>query len=211
MKAPDPDAPNPRRHAPAALRNRDAILPVLTRELPTHGTVLEIASGSGEHAAHFAPILNEGLRWQPSDLDDGARASIDAHARDTGCARIAPALLVDVTRDAWWSELPGDVAAIFCANMIHIAPFAATRGLMAGAGRLLPAGAPLILYGPYRREGRHTADTNEAFDESLRERNPAWGVRDLEGEVAPEAEAAGLALAAVVPMPANNLIVVFRR
>lgn len=211
MKAPDPNAPNPRRQAPAALRNRDAILPILTRELPARGTVLEIASGSGEHAAHFAPRLAGGLRWQPSDLDDGARASIDAHAGDSGCARIAPALLVDVTRGDWWSDLPGDIAAIFCANMIHIAPFAATRGLMAGAGRLLSAGAPLILYGPYRRDGRHTADTNAAFDESLRERNPAWGVRDLEGDVVPEAEAAGLSLAAVVPMPANNLIVVFRR
>lgn len=205
---PDPNAPNPRRHAPAALRNREALLPVLHRHLPAAGTVLEIASGSGEHAAFFAPRLDASITWQPSDLDAAAAASIDAHAGDSGCARIAPALILDVCAAAW----PIDTAAaIFCANMIHIAPIEALHGLMAGAGRILGPDGRLILYGPFKRDGRHTADSNEGFDQSLRERNPRWGVRDLEGEVVPAAATNGLTLSAVEVMPANNLSVVFAR
>lgn len=202
-----------RRHAPATLRNRDPILAVLRRRLPPRGLVLEVASGSGEHAAYFAPQLAAELVWTPSDADPSALASIDAHAAAAraaapGGARIAPALLLDAAAQRWPIARAD---AIFCANMIHIAPWAAAAGLFAGAGRVLAPGGPLILYGPFRRAGRHTAPSNAAFDESLRRRDPAWGVRDLEQEALPAAEAAGLALDAVEETPANNLCVVLRR
>ncbi|MCR9219230.1 MAG: class I SAM-dependent methyltransferase [Alphaproteobacteria bacterium] len=202
-----------RRHAPATLRNRDPILAVLRRRLPPRGLVLEVASGSGEHAAHFAPRLAADLVWTPSDADPSALASIDAHAAAAsaeapGGARIAPALLLDAAAQDWPIAR---AEAIFCANMIHIAPWAAAAGLLAGAGRVLTPGAPLILYGPFQRAGLHTAPSNEAFDESLRLRDSAWGVRDLEEEVLPAAETAGLALDSVEEMPANNLCVVLRR
>lgn len=200
---------DPRRHAPATLRNREALLPVLAAHLPGAGAVLEIASGSGEHAAFFAPRLAPEILWRPSDADPEALASIDAHAAASDAPeKIAPALALDVTARPW----PIDrAAAVFCANMIHIAPWAAAEGLFRGAGAILPAGAPLILYGPFRRDGAHTADSNQAFDDSLKARDPRWGVRDLEGEVAPLAQAHGLALAAIEAMPANNLTVVFRK
>jgi hypothetical protein len=202
------DTTDPRRHAPATLRNRDALLEVLRRHLPKRGTVLEIASGSGEHAAYFIPRLAETLTWQPSDPEAGARVSIDAHAGAARTERIAPALALDVMA-ADWPVAAAD--AIFCANMIHIAPLDAVARLMGGAGRILPAGGPLILYGPFRRHGDHTAPSNEAFDDHLRMRDPRSGVRDLEGEVLPQAKRAGLALEATEAMPANNLTVVFRK
>lgn len=192
-----------RRHAPAALRNRDAILAVLRRHLPAAGLLLEVASGTGEHAAHFAAAL-PGITVQPSDPDAGARASTDAHAAATGLANIRPALAIDVT--APWPIDHAD--ALLCCNMIHIAPWAATPALIAGAARVLPAGAPLLLYGPFLRGGRHTAPSNAAFDDSLRARDPRWGVRDLDAVIA---LAADFDVAAVEAMPANNLTVVFRR
>lgn len=200
---------DPRRYAPAAARNRDAILAVLPAYLPETGTVLEVASGTGEHAVHFATHLGEGLTWLPSDGDPDAVPGIDAHAAAAGCARIGPARALDVCRPDWQADIAFD--AIFCANMIHIAPFAALEGLLRGAGAGLPPGGPLMLYGPFRRDGAHTAPSNAEFDRSLKERDPRWGVRDLEGEVVPHAARAGLRLAAVEAMPANNLIVVFRR
>jgi len=192
------------RHTPAAERNRDPILAVLRRVLPAEGLVLEVASGTGQHAAWFAAALPD-LDWQPSDRDAEARASIAAWC--AGVANVRAPLAIDAARGDW-PIVRAD--ALLCINMVHIAPWPATVGLMAGAGRLLDAGAPLVLYGPYRRDGRHTAPSNEAFDLDLRRRDPTWGVRDLEA-VAGEAERHGFDLDEVVEMPANNLTVVFRR
>ncbi len=197
---------DPRRHAPATLRNRDAILAVLRRVLPAEGVLLEIASGTGEHAAYMTSHLPGELRWQPSDGDADSLASIDAHA--AGNPRILPAMQINVTAPEWPIE---KAEALFCANMIHIAPWQASQGLFAGAGRVLRAGAPLILYGPFRRNGAHTAPSNEAFDASLKSRDPSWGIRCLDTEVVPLAERHGLMIEEIVAMPANNLSVIFRR
>ncbi|KAA0125911.1 DUF938 domain-containing protein [Methylobacterium sp. P1-11] len=192
--------------APAVARNRDAILSVLREILPETGTVLEIASGSGEHAVHVAAAL-PGLGWLPSDPEPAARRSIAAHARRTGLSNIVPPLDLDATATAW--PVAG-VDAIVCINMIHIAPWAATEGLMAGAGRVLAEEGVLFLYGPFREAGRYDAESNAAFDASLRERDPNGGVRDLEA-VAAEAARYGLGLTGRVAMPANNLSLIFRR
>lgn len=186
--------------APAAGRNRGAILEVLRRVLPAAGLVLEVASGSGEHAAFFAAEM-PGLVFQPSDPDPARRASIDAWCE--GLANVRPALDLDAMA-AW--GIRADAAV--CINMIHIAPWEATMGLMRNAAAALPAGGPLVLYGPFRRGGGHTAPSNAAFDAELRGRNPAWGVRDLEDVVG---AAEGFVLDEVVEMPANNLCVVFRK
>ncbi|TAJ37280.1 MAG: DUF938 domain-containing protein [Reyranella sp.] len=195
-----------RREAPAAQRNRQPILDVLKPRLPPYGLVLEIASGSGEHVVHFAaslPILD----FQPSDPDAEARASIDDWVRTLGLGNVRPALEIDVTAKRW----PVDrAAAILCANMIHIAPWGAAIGLISGAARILPTGGTLFLYGPYRRGGRHTAPSNEAFDQDLRRRNPAWGVRDLEA-VAGLAAEQGFGPPEIVEMPANNLSLILKR
>ncbi|HEX6958692.1 MAG TPA: DUF938 domain-containing protein [Ferrovibrio sp.] len=201
------------RHAPATLRNREPILLALQRILPpatdaAPRLLLEIASGTGEHAAFMAPRL-PGWIWQPSDYDADALADIDGHARESGCDRIRPAIRLDVQAPAWPLEAAD---AILCCNMIHIAPWSAAEGLMAGAARLLGPGAPLVLYGPFKRHGAHTAPSNAKFDaEFLRARNPDWGVRCLDTEVQPLAERCGLALAEVMEMPANNMVVVGRR
>ena len=192
--------------APAVARNRDPILAVLREVLATPGTVLEIASGSGEHAVHFASALPH-LVWQPTDPDDEARRSIAAHAARAQLPNLLPPLELDAAAAAW---PVARAAASVSINMIHIAPWRAAEGLMAGAGRLLAPGAPLYLYGPYRQQGRHTAPSNAAFDESLKARDPEWGVRDLD-EVAELADRHGLALQRTVAMPANNLSVIFRR
>jgi SAM-dependent methyltransferase len=192
--------------APHVARNAEAIIDVLRSVLPATGHVLEIASGSGEHALHFARAF-PGLIFQPSDPDPQALASIEAWREAEG----APNLLRPVMLDAEEASWPVDRAdAILCINMVHISPWAATQGLLAGAGRLLGRGAPLYLYGAYRRAGVATAESNEAFDRSLKARNPEWGLRRLEDVVA-EAAQHGLALERVVEMPANNLSVVFRR
>jgi SAM-dependent methyltransferase len=195
--------PDPRRFAPAAARNRDPILDVLRRVLPARGLVLEIASGTGEHAAHFARAL-PALEFQPSDRDDAMFASIAAHA--TGAANVRPPVLIDVTAPQWPLARAD---AILCINMIHISPWRATEGLMAGAQRILPADGLLFLYGPYKVGGRHTADSNAAFDASLRAQDPDWGVRDL-GDVTALAARHGFAFDDTVAMPANNLSVLFR-
>jgi len=195
-----------RREAPAAQRNRQPILDVLKHHLPAEGLVLEIASGTGEHVVHFAAAAPH-LAFQPSDPDDGARASIDDWVRTLGLPNVRPAVALDVTSPSW----PVDHAsAILCSNMIHIAPWEAAVGLMAGAGRILPPGGLLFLYGPYRRDGRHTAPSNEAFDLDLRRRNPAWGVRDLE-TVADLAATQGFDPPTLTEMPANNLTLAFNR
>jgi hypothetical protein len=191
-----------RRHAPATLRNRDAIAAVLAEALPPSGTVLEVASGSGEHCAFFAARF-PALRWQPSDPDPVARASIAAWCADL--ANVAPPLAIDAAASEWPIQRAD---AMLCVNMVHISPWQATLGLLAAAAGILPAGAPLILYGPYRRAGTPTAESNEAFDRSLKARDPRWGLRQLE-QVSDVAAAHGLALARTVEMPANNLTLVY--
>ena len=194
---------DPRMSAPAALRNRDAILERLRSLLPPDGLVLEIASGTGEHVVHFAAAL-PGLMFQPSDPDPDRRTSIDAWAQDADLANIRPALPLDATATASWPAAD----AVLCCNMIHIAPWAAAEGLFRHATACLRSGGLLVLYGPFRVGGQHTAPSNAAFDADLRMRNPAWGVRDLE---AVTTLAAGFATPELHAMPANNLLVAFRR
>lgn len=195
-----------RREAPAAQRNRQPILEVLQAHLPQTGLALEIASGSGEHVVHFAAALPT-LVFQPSDPDADARASIDDWVRTLGLGNVRQALEIDVTAERW----PIDRAEIvLCINMIHIAPWEAAIGLITGAARILSAGNVLFLYGPYRRGGRHTAPSNEAFDHDLRRRNPAWGIRDLEAVAALAAEQ-GFGPPQIVQMPANNLSLIFKK
>ncbi|KWI37094.1 SAM-dependent methyltransferase [Burkholderia ubonensis] len=201
-----PDDPSMRLSAPAAERNRGPILDVLRRVLPARGDVLEIASGTGQHVVHFAAGL-PGLHWRPSDPDAQARRSIAAWIAQAGLSNVDAPLAFDV-RDAAWPFAALD--AIVCINMIHIAPWACAEALFAGASRVLRPGGVLVLYGPYRREGRHTAPSNAAFDAQLRSRDPSWGVRDLETVVALGLDR-GLDCIEVVEMPANNLSVVFRR
>lgn len=194
-----------RLHYPATARNKEPLLEALRPRLPEAGTVLEIASGSGEHVVAFARALPQ-LRWQPSDPEPQARDSVAAWVEHEGLTNVdAP---VDLDASAWpWPVT--DIAAILCVNMIHIAPWSATEGLMAGAGRLLAPGAALLLYGPYVVDGE-TAPSNRQFDASLRARDERWGVRELR-EVEAEAGRHGLRLSSTVAMPANNLTVEFRR
>lgn len=195
-----------KRHAPATLRNRDAIAAVLAEWLPPSGTILEVASGSGEHAVHFAAAFPH-LRWQPSDPDPAGLASIAAWRAEAGLPNIAPPLALDAAAPVW----PVDrTDAILCINMVHISPWEATLGVFAGGARLLAPGAPLIFYGPYVEADVPTAESNLAFDASLRARDPVWGLRDT-AEVETAAIAAGFAFAERRAMPANNLMLLFRR
>jgi hypothetical protein len=197
---------DPRLYAPATRRNRDPILSVLRSILPEEGLALEIASGSGEHVVHFATQLPK-LTFLPTDANASARASIAAWIAASGVANVRPPRDLDAASPRW----PIDRAdALICLNMIHISPWAATEGLFAGARAILPPGAPLYLYGPFKRNGAHTAPSNEAFDESLRAQDGAWGVRDLEA-VAACGEIAGFGWPEIIEMPANNLSVIFRR
>ena len=200
-----------RLYAPATQRNREPILAVLRRVLPPTGAVLEIASGTGEHAVWLAAQL-PGLVFQPSDPQPAQRASIAAWIAASGPINLRTPLALDAATADWeaHAEIPPGLAAILCINMIHIAPWNAALGLVRGAGVALGAGGLLYLYGPYRRGGRHTAASNEAFDRSLRAQNPEWGVRDLE-TLAAVADAAGFALEEIVEMPANNLSLILRR
>lgn len=192
--------------SPSIARNREPILSVLKRFLPPTGIVLEVASGTGEHAVHFARTLPN-LMWQPTDQDEQALRSIAAHRAS---AKL-PNLLAPLFLDAAASEWPiAHADAIVAINMVHIGPWRATQGLAAGAGRVLPPGGILYLYGAYKEKGEHTAPSNVAFDDDLRRRNPDWGVRDLE-EVIGLAEQCGLSFIERIPMPANNLSLVFRR
>jgi hypothetical protein len=187
-------------------RNRDPILDILRRILPPEGLVLEIASGSGEHSVHFARAL-PALRFLPTDPDPTAVESIAAWAAHEAVENILPPLLLDASAEVW----PVTRAdAILCINMIHISPWAATEGLLRHAGQILPAGAALYLYGPYRRKGVATAPSNESFDLSLKSRNPAWGLRNVE-DVAALARQNSFGEPEIVEMPANNLSVIFRR
>ena len=195
-----------KRHAPATLRNRDAIAAVLADWLPPNGMVLEVASGSGEHIVHFA-VTFPALDWQPSDPDPDALMSIAAWSAEAGRANVAPPLRLDAVSPDWPLAAAG---AVLCINMVHISPWEATVGLFTQGAKLLHKGAPLILYGPYFRKDHPTAPSNLAFDESLRARNAEWGVRWLE-DVTELAETKSFALEEVREMPANNLMLLYRR
>ena len=197
---------NERRHSPAAERNGPHILAALQRLLPASGVMLEIASGTGQHAACCSEGL-PGWQWQPSDFDTAALPSIAAWCE--GLARVRPAITLDVL-DAAWPGVPAQVDAIYCANMIHIAPWACTAGLMRGAARHLAPQGLLITYGPYVVDGEPTAPSNLAFDADLRGRNPSWGLRRL-ADIEAEAARAGLKLRERIDMPANNKLLAWVR
>jgi SAM-dependent methyltransferase len=192
--------------SPAAQRNKQPIADVLARVLPRAGLVLEVASGLGQHAEHFARAL-PALQWQPTDPDPEALAVLAARVERAALPNLRAPVLFDV-HDA--APQLGPIAAVVCSNMIHIAPWSACAALLEHAERWLAPGAPLVLYGPFKRGGEHTAPSNAAFDASLKSRDAAWGVRDLD-DVAALARQHSLALAEVVPMPANNLTVVLLR
>lgn len=198
-----------RRTSPATARNREPILAVLQRILPSQARVLELASGAGEHAVFVARSL-PGVTWQPSDLDADARASITAWIAEEGLTNVLAPREIDVRAPAWGVESEAPYDALIAINMIHISPWAATLGLLAGANRLLREGGVLYTYGPYMRDGRHTAPSNEAFDASLKSRDPSWGIRDV-AAVEAAALTENLVLREIVEMPANNLSLVFTR
>lgn len=188
----------------AAERNKDPILEILREELPGTGTVLEIASGTGQHLCHFARAL-PGIRWQPSEPDDASREAIAIRTREAGLGNLLPALPLDV-RSGWPAET---YEAVLCINMVHISPWPATLALLDGAAKHLAANGKLVLYGPYLENGT-AVDSNLAFDASLKRRNPEWGLRDLE-EVTRLAAERGLQRERIVRMPANNLTLVFAK
>ncbi|TYC94746.1 DUF938 domain-containing protein [Novosphingobium sp. BW1] len=203
----DSGSPDPRRHAPATLRNRAPILTLLREELPESGLVLEVASGSGEHAVHFAAGL-PGLVWQPSDPDSKACASIAAWGAQESLSNLCAPMMLDAAQPAQWPVSRAD--AMVCINMVHISPWSATQGLFIGAAGRLNAGAPLVLYGPYREADVEIAPSNLEFDQSLKVRNPAWGLREL-FDVDALATNSGFVRSRRVEMPANNLLLVYRR
>ncbi|MEZ4221089.1 MAG: DUF938 domain-containing protein [Polyangiaceae bacterium] len=192
--------------SPAALRNRDPILEQLRQIFPMQGLVLEIASGTGEHVLHFAAALPQ-LTFQPTDANPASLESVRAHLADAALSNVLEPKTLDVCAEAWPVERAD---AIFCANMIHISPWEACVGLMRGAGHILSPGSALVTYGPYRFHGEFTAPSNEAFDRSLQQRDASWGVRDVD-DVFACAESFGLRNEQILPMPANNHLLVFRR
>ena len=199
-----------RRYSPSIARNRTPILNILKPRLPQPGHVLEIASGTGEHGA-FITAEMEGIDWTCSDIDPESLVSQRAWRAVDTSGRLHGPLVIDASTDHWGeAEVPEGWDAIFSANMVHIAPFAAAAGLLAGAGRLLRPGGQLIVYGPFALHGE-IAPSNAAFSESLAARNPGWGVRDLYSQIAPLAHEAGLTLEDMIEMPANNLTVFFRK
>jgi hypothetical protein len=195
-----------RRSAPAAQRNREPIAEVLADWLPKRGTVLEIASGTGEHAAFFAHRFPN-LDWQPSDVDAGAMASIAAWGEAEPSPNLLPPIVVDASAANWPIER---AVAVLSINMVHISPWASALGLIAGAARQLPPGGPLILYGPWISGGVETAPSNLAFDSDLKRRDPDWGLRRVE-DFAAAATASGFELEDTSAMPANNLMLLFKR
>ncbi|NBD16918.1 MAG: DUF938 domain-containing protein [Cyanobacteria bacterium] len=195
--------------APATQRNREPILQVLQQVLPPTGKVLEIASGTGEHAIYFAPQLRP-RQWLPSEVNPILEDSIRAWQAEFPCDVLAQPLTIDVMQENWAQQLSGQtLSAIVAINLIHIAPWQACIGLMAGAEQLLTSGGLLYLYGPFKRGGKHTAESNVGFDQSLQQQNRQWGVRNLE-DVVSLAQTHQLELQEVITMPANNLSVVFR-
>ncbi len=195
-----------KKHAPATLRNREAILTLLRHELPEWGTVLEVASGSGEHAVYFAEHI-PALAWQPSDPDAEALASIKAYRADYEGVNLREPVMLDAARSEWPL---GRADAILCCNMVHISPWAAAVGLFEGAARLLDTGAPLILYGPYFERDVEAAPSNLQFDLGLRSRDERWGIRYME-DVDQLASQTDFTRSARHEMPANNLMLIYRR
>jgi hypothetical protein len=210
-----PVEPDGRLDAPAFHRNRQAIRTLLLRFLAgKSGDVIEAGSGTGQHVVDFARHM-QGIIWWPSDFNEQHLKSIAAWRAHAGLENIRPPLRIDLSDPAWCQQMhdgsgPKNLLAVFCANVIHIAPWRVAEGLVAGAGRYLPVGARLFLYGPFKRGGKHTAISNAVFDTSLREGNPEWGVRDIEA-LEKLAGPAGLTLVEIAEMPANNLILVFER
>ena len=197
---------------PATERNREPIGDLLSQLLPTSGAVLELASGSGEHAVCFQKLFPN-LLWQASDPDPEHRASIDAWIRHQGLSDVMPAALnLDVEERPW--PLPQTIRAslnaVVCINLLHISPATCTNAVLEESAVLLPSGAPLIIYGPFMRNGSHTSASNAAFDRSLRERNNQWGLREV-SLITSLSASAGFKIDNVVPMPANNLTLVLRR
>ncbi|MEM7493168.1 MAG: DUF938 domain-containing protein [Pseudomonadota bacterium] len=197
-----------RRYSPSISRNKDVIAEVFADVMPNEARVLEVASGTGEHGAHLTDRLPE-LCWTYSDIDQESLKSQAAWQAASGHEQLFGPLTLDVTEEGWAMSLLGQFDAIFCANMIHIAPFEAAIGLFKGAGILLSQGGHLMLYGPFARDGM-IAPSNANFDESLKRRDRRWGVRDLERDIVPLAEESGLRLSRVIEMPANNLSVIFK-
>jgi hypothetical protein len=210
-----PVEPDGRLDAPAFHRNHQAIRTLLLRFLAgKSGDVIEAGSGTGQHVVEFARHM-QGIIWWPSDFNEQHLKSIAAWRAHAGLENISPPLRIDLSDPAWCQQMhdgsgPKNLLAVFCANVIHIAPWRVAQGLFAGAGRYLPVGARLFLYGPFKRGGKHTAISNAVFDTSLREGNPEWGVRDIEA-LEKLAGPAGLTLVEIAEMPANNLILVFER
>lgn len=219
LNSPSSEVASTRQYAPATQRNRSFILEVLQQVLPPTGTVLEVASGTGEHAVYFAPNLQPRL-WVPSDPNPVARASIMAWRSHLPCENLAAPIALDAAESQWSIEQAPEqeqlginlsaLNAIVNINMIHISPWFTCLGLMAGAGRLLPQGGILYLYGPFKQQGKHTAFSNEDFDASLQAQNPDWGVRNLE-DVDAVAQSSGFQLQQILPMPANNLSVIWEK
>ncbi|HXQ31855.1 MAG TPA: DUF938 domain-containing protein [Steroidobacteraceae bacterium] len=192
--------------SPAAERNKGPILEALRGWLPAAGSVLEVASGTGQHVVHFAAAF-PGLTWRPTEADPARLGAIAGRRARAALPNVCEPIALDVFDDPW--PLAGSVAAVIAINLIHIAPWAATEALCRGARRQLSSGGVLVLYGPFKERGQHTAPSNAAFDESLRAEDPAWGVRELEA-VAAVAARHGFAAPRLVRMPANNLTVSFR-
>ena len=205
-KVPCTPSPDYRQHAPSTEQNKKPILAVLRRVLPETGLLLEIAAGSGQHATYFAPYFPS-LTWQPSEPDTDSRASIKAWIEHVSTGNCNLPIDLDVTSNPWPLS---NVDAIFSSNMIHITPWECCTSLLAGAGKILGPLGVLILYGPFMRGGKHTAYSNSQFDNSLKKRDPAWGIRDLD-EVAEVAKSFGLACSEVVEMPANNLAMILKK
>ena len=193
--------------SPSAARNLAPILEVFKRVLPAHSAVLEIGCGTGEHAVHFAGAMPN-LTWRPSDPDSDARASTASWIKFTGLSNVLPPVDIDVCAKAWGAEQTAPFDAIVSLNMVHISPWAASLALFAGARRLLRGGGLLFLYGPFMRDGVHTAPSNAAFDASLKARNPSWGLRDI-ADLERVGESSGLSLHETIEMPANNMSLVF--
>jgi hypothetical protein len=210
-----PVEPDGRLDAPAFHRNHQAIWAALQPFLAgKSGNVVEAGSGTGQHVVDFARRSPE-ITWWPSDLNDQHLKSIAAWRAHAGLANIRPPLRIDLSDPVWCSQMhdgsgPGELLALFCANVIHIAPWRVAEGLFAGAGHYFRADGRLFLYGPFKRDGKHTALSNAAFDTSLRDRNPEWGVRDI-ADLEKLAASVGLMLIEIAGMPANNLVLVFAR
>ncbi|MEM9179827.1 MAG: DUF938 domain-containing protein [Pseudomonadota bacterium] len=198
-----------RRFSPSIGRNKDVVRDAFVQHMPGAGRILEIASGTGEHGAHITAAALS-LEWTYSDIDADSRASQMAWRQQVGHDRLHGPLTIDTIQADWGEAEQGPWSGLFCANMIHIAPFEAAIGLLNGAGRLLAPKGRMMLYGPFARSGE-IAPSNARFSADLKRRDPSWGVRDLDLDIVPLAEGAGLRLATVEPMPANNLSVVFEK